>query len=228
MSNMRDFELYLLSMMRCDYLVDEALVSLQAARHDLKTANDIMTSLGVGTVPPAHGEFFHRMLGEPIVLEEEAAHWASEEYIPWRFRLSLWPSFDFLMSRHSSGMTYIEGFVRAYDQLAPIPKAVSDLSPWNFVDDDLKQVFHCLDDSDAWPPRKSLVYAIPETPGGVIRQYILDFDFNLLQRIKARSCFYGSVARNTFELLSCLSSFIIPFGNHYLETSQVPVQVASL
>ncbi len=38
----------------------------------------------------------------------------------------------------------------------------------------------------------------------------------------------GCVAGITSELLSSLSSFIMPFGNHYLETNQIPLQVASL
>jgi len=179
------FQLHLLSRMRATSKVDDALQRLSASRQDAARADEEAERLGF--YEPIHAaQLYREVLGVPFRCEPERSIGPDSPFAGstiLRFRLPLWPEFDFLVREHPTGYAWGRGFDRTENTKAPPLRSVADLSPWAFVEAEVTTCLGQPNREDAWSGWEDLSYMIAESEGASRRRYLLGFDLNLLQTI---------------------------------------------
>lgn len=188
MSSMRDelrqFLLYLLSTMRVPRDFEEmALKQLSASEEDKATAKEAMIAMGFETIGFA-AKLYRKVLGEPVAVTQ-----IDDGVIPdafrgsWtlRFRLPLWPDFDFVVNEHPDGQAWDTRFERTMGAQIPPLDSISDLQSWKFVKDEVTNCFGTVESGDAWDNWEELYCVIPSSTDGPLRRCLLHFDYQLLQ-----------------------------------------------
>jgi hypothetical protein len=181
----RLFQLYLLSRMRADAAVAEALPRLQASSEELRAAAEAAEEAGFEG-PFHRAELYTQVLGLPAVSERDVVAVANPTFagsLVHRYQLELWPEFDFVVRETRDGQPWGVGFARARGATAPPLASLQDLGPWRFVEEEVAARLAGRQSEDAWSGWEELSYLIPLSPGGPLRRYLLRFDFNLLQTI---------------------------------------------
>lgn len=181
------FQLYLLSKMRADKeVIQQAINSMGASYDDLQLSTQKMISIGFETLGHS-ATLYSTVLGEPYVVEPDV-----DDVPPsflgsftLRFKLPLWPLFDFVVHQHPSGYAWNMGFSRSKsNSRMPTLECITDLVPWNFTSQEITGKFGQPKQEDAWSGWEDLSYRIPEFPGGYAKKYLLRFDFNLYQSFR--------------------------------------------
>jgi hypothetical protein len=182
--DLRTFELALLAGMRAASYVTEALRELAAGEADLRAARERLWEIGFHT--PGHlAELYRAILGPPHSVELDdlppESPFAGSRSL--RFQLPLWPEHDFVVHEHPSGYAWGNGF-RAGAERARPPRSAADLAPWGFTKEEIEAQLGPGRVEDAWGDFADIVYRIPPTPGASPREYLLAFDFGLLQVVQ--------------------------------------------
>jgi hypothetical protein len=179
-----DFQLYLLSRMRASARVDDALRALGATRGDLSLS--ALSAQRMGFEEPGHStDLYRAVLGEPHTVEPAHDIAADSPFVGsriLRFSLSSWSDFDFSVREHPSNYAWGVGFERAHAAVIPTLQSVVDLAPWGFVEAEVTARLGEPTRTDAWSDWEDLCYSSLDA-AGVMRRYLLQFDFNLLQNI---------------------------------------------
>jgi hypothetical protein len=178
------FQLYLLSVMRVQSSVlRAALQQLQATEHDLQSAKEAMIALGFN-VAGVKVELYHKVLGEPFAIQHIDASSIPATFHgsrSLRFRLPLWPDFDFVVNEDPNGYAWNAAFRRSQTELQPLLDSIVDLKTWKFTKEDVTNRFGMPEHGDGWDCWEELYYMMPLTVGGQNRRCFLLFDYNLLQ-----------------------------------------------
>jgi len=175
------FQLYLLSRMRAEHAVKDALTKLGLTREDLERAAEEAGRYGFEeTIHDA--ALYEAALGPPRLTKpvrdlDAASPFAGSTAL--HFALPLWPGFDFVVRRHPTGYAWGMGFARGEHEVPP-PNSAEDLKPWAFVEAEVTERFGKPTSADAWSGWEDLCYTIPDATG--VRPYLLQFDLNLLQK----------------------------------------------
>jgi len=170
--------------MHAERQASKALTFLSATRGELESAKARITALGLAT--PGHSvDLYTRLLGPP--LDVTTFHSLSEtgvfaNSLGLRFHLPLWPELDFIVNQTTEGMAWGWTFVRSRGSQPPVITSLRDLTLWSLVVGDFKQ-FEPLEREDAWNHWESRWLMIPLSPGGPVRRCLVEFDFELLQKI---------------------------------------------
>jgi hypothetical protein len=181
----RLFQLYLLSRMRAEAAVVEALRRLQASSEDLGAA--AAAAEEAGFEGPFHSaSLYTQVLGAPAASAPDVAPVANPAFagsLLHRYHLELWPELDFVVRETRDGQPWGVGFARPPGASAPPLSSLQDLAPWRFVEEEVAARLAGRKSEDAWSGWEDLSCLVPVTPGGPPRRYLLGFDFNLLQTI---------------------------------------------
>ena len=184
--NERTLQLYLLSRMRARERVSTALARLGATADEMRLAYEAADRLGLEDTR-ATTQSFTDALGSPTstALDTSVEPGSALSGSRWlRFTLPVWPDLDFAVRAHPDGYAWGKCFRRPLDREPPPLLTVHDLAPWRFVESEVTRAFGPSKSEDAWAGWEDLSYAIPETPGGPTRRYLLRFDMDLLQSIE--------------------------------------------
>lgn len=186
MEGLRAFQLYLLSKMRARRAIEKALQELDAGVTEMVQAEQAMVALGVET--PGHpAQLYRELLGQPIssakdMQIEESSPFANS--LSLRFKLPLWPSFDFTVHEHPTGYAWGISFIRGHGIPSPNLLSAIDLKPWGFEITEIYRSFGVPELIDGWNRQEDLVYKIQENPFGHMKRYVLYFDYGLLQHFE--------------------------------------------
>jgi len=129
-------------------------------------------------------DFYYEMLGRPTSDELidnnklTSGFYSSREF---RYKLPLWPDFDYVVKVLPDGGTFDASFRRSLTAKAPSLDSFIDLQPWKFVKEEVDARFGSAQLGDAWDNWEELYYMIPKTQGEPPQKCFLLFDFNLLQ-----------------------------------------------
>jgi hypothetical protein len=182
--NIEDFQLYLIGQMKAESRIESALKAMGKTRDEIGLAKKKMAAFGI-EVPAHAADLYERLLGTPVDVEQLAS---SDEGGPFansvalRFHLPLWPSFDFVVNRNVDGFAWGWKFSRTKNASPPMADSVLDLAPWGFVKEDFKGS-GALEREDAWGHWESCWLWTPRLPGAQMSRYLLEFDFELLQKV---------------------------------------------
>jgi hypothetical protein len=181
--NRNDFQLYLLSRMRAASAVDQALKSLGCTRHDAFIARKKAVAYGFEELGhPAR--LYVQVLGEPDesrMQEDPPKQFAGSMQL--RFRLPVWPDFDFVVREDESGTAWNPEVARARAIPVPPIESADDLAAWRLVKPEVTARFGRPKTSDAWSGWEDLIYRMPIRQGGVPERVLVAFDFGLLQSV---------------------------------------------
>jgi hypothetical protein len=184
----RIFQLYLVSFMRVDAdVLRETLRQLRSTEAELEAVKKIMKERGYEMIGGPRIEFYLEMLGQPVCEEPIDNNTLPEVFHDskaLRYKLALWPDFDFVVNELADGRTFDACFRRSITADVPSLKAFSDLEPWKFVKEEVDARFGPPLVGDAWDNWEELYYMIPKSPGESANNCALLFDFNLLQSTK--------------------------------------------
>lgn len=181
---LRQFLLYLLSSMRVPRDLEEVVLrQLRASEEDKATAREAMTTIGFETIGfPA--KLYRRVLGEPVAVTQINDETTPDAFCgsrALRFRLPLWPDFDFIVNEHPDGQAWDPHFERTMGMQVPAFDSITDLQSWKFVKDEVTNRFGTPEFGDAWDYWEELYYMIPSSTGSPLRRCFLLFDYKLLQ-----------------------------------------------
>jgi hypothetical protein len=177
------FQLYVMSRMRARSEITSALRELKASSADLDGA--ALAAERFGFEETGHSaDLYKDAIGPPHTIEEDVTT-SDERFrnsVIMRYRLQAWPAFDFVVRRAPMGYAWGRGFLRAAEVTTPPLGNVADLTPWRFVESEVSVRFAGRKSEDAWSDWEDFSYLIP-TKHGLVRRYLLQFDWNLLQAV---------------------------------------------
>jgi hypothetical protein len=185
MTSRREFELYLMSLMRGQSAIESALASLDLGR-DAFNENALRTSASLGfldMIVKRVGDYV-RVLGVPVEttsepgIDKASSFAGSRRY---RFRLELWPTLDLILREHCEGWVWGPELVRAREQHPPATGEMIDLRPWTIVASEVVDRFGAPKCNDAWNLGREMTYIVAEE--GALVEIMLVFDLELLQSV---------------------------------------------
>lgn len=181
----RLFQLYLLSVMRVNPLVlNRALTRLASSPGEMDEVRQLMKGRGFQTIGGPPVEFYREMLGQPTseeVINNETIPEVFHGSKALRFKLSLWPDFDFVVNELPDGGTFDSCFRRSKNVSVPPLTNFSELKSWQYVKEEVYARFGPPQFGDAWDSWEEVYYMISLSPGEPPRKCLVMFDFNLLQ-----------------------------------------------
>jgi hypothetical protein len=183
---MRFFELYLLSRMRAQDRVSIALTALGASRTDMGASR--AQAVRMGFEEAVHSaDLYKEVLGAPRSTHPDQSPNLTGAFagsVLHRFRLTIWPDFDFGVREAPSGFSWGMGFFRPVGTKLPVLASVADLVAWAVLEADATARFAGRQMEDAWSGWENVSYLIPPSVGEPNVRYLLGFDWNILQTIR--------------------------------------------
>lgn len=184
----RLFQLYLLSVMRVSpAALSKALEQFNSTEAELAEVKRSMKGLGFEMMGGPNADFYRDLLGTPVSeapIDNVQLPEVFRDSKALRFKLPLWPDFDFVVNELPDGGTFDPSFRRSLGGQVPPLNSLSDLQPWRFVKEEVDDRFGLPEFGDAWDSWEDVDYIIPKSAGEQPHKCSVIFDFNLLQSIR--------------------------------------------
>ncbi|TKC99775.1 hypothetical protein [Polyangium fumosum] len=186
MSPMREFELYLMSLMTGKEKVESVLASLGSSVEAMEeAAARAAKTVGFFELIPRELPAYVRFIGPPLDTTIEPGIDDNSPFagsVRHRFHLPTWPDFDFILRTDGDGSAWGPEFIRAAHAVPKAPARARELLPWTFIEREVRDRFGPYAREEAWEFNQIVTYV---EEGGAT-EIKLTFDLALLQQVDIR------------------------------------------
>lgn len=184
MTNVRMFQLYILSKMRAEKNVDAALRDLTSSRNEMHLVAADLSEVNGLDATLHNADAYQAILGHPCSKRSLANSEVSEGFrgsVCFSYQLPLWPGMMFSVNRHPEGYAWGRGF-QLHQHIPTLTTAidVACVSPWQWTIKSLVASSTEATTLYAWDEQCDIEFSFC-FPSGQSMSYIGEFDMNMLQ-----------------------------------------------